>query len=85
MLYLGLNTRYIQGPNRGLKKLKASEIHQVTEVNASKIHALDSNVLHPEQKQDITCKQLSSQSYCSNKNSCNPVVLSASGILQKQQ
>ena len=38
------------------KKLKASEIQHVTEVNTKKMHTLDSILLCAEQMWDITCK-----------------------------
>ena len=66
--------------------LKASDIQQqVTKVNMSKIHTLNSYVLHAEQKWDIICKKLTSQSHHSNRKTFNIVVISANGILQKQQ
>ena len=77
---------HIQGPSRRSKNVKAINIQQhITEVNTSKIHTLNSNVLHAEQKQDITCKKLASQSHCSNQNTFNTVLISADGIPQKQQ
>ena len=65
--------------------LKASDLQQqVTEVNTSKIHTLNSNVLHAEKKLDITCRNLALQSHHSNKNTFDMVVISAGSILQKQ-
>ena len=54
-----LKTLYKQGPNRGSKKLNASDIQHITEVNTSKMHTLIEKVLCAEQKQDITCKKIS--------------------------
>ena len=51
--------------------IKANEIQHVAEVNAGKVHTLDSNILCADQKWDIPCKQLASQSHHSNKNTSN--------------
>ena len=67
----------IEDPKR---KLKASEIQHITEVNASKIHTLDSYILCVEQKQDTTCNKSALQSCCGNKNISNTIAISANGI-----
>ena len=67
------------------KKIKVSNIEHITEVDASKKHTLNSNVLHAEQKWDTTCKNLTSQSHYCSKNTFNTVIISPNGILQKQQ
>ena len=80
------NVRCIWGPHRRSKNTKSwwpATTH--CEVNASKIHIKNSNVLHAEQKSDITCKKIASQSNHSNKNIFNTVIISADGILQKKQ
>ena len=49
------------------------------------MHILDSNILHAEQRWEITCKNLTLQFNSGNKNTSNMVVISADSTLQKQQ
>ena len=55
------------------------------EVCAICMHTIDIDMVHNEEKWDITCKKLASQICHSNKNSFKSVTLSADGILQKHQ
>ena len=57
----------------------------VTEVCATDMHTISTTMLCTKQMQDITCKKLASQLHCSNKGSFKLVIMSANGILQKQQ
>ena len=60
-------------------------MQHATEVNANKICALDNNIHITTQRWDITCEQLASQSCHSNKNTLKTAVISANGMVQKQQ
>ena len=54
----------------------------ITGINAIRIHTINGNVCHAEQKWDIMCKIVPLQPHQSNKNTHNTVVISADDILQ---
>ena len=57
----------------------------IMEICATNMHTLSTTVLHTEQRWDITCKKLVSQSHHSNKGNFKSVIMSGNDILQKQK
>ena len=57
----------------------------VMEMCATDMHTISTTMLCTEEKWDIMCKKLISQLHCSNKSSFKSVIMSANGILPKQQ
>ena len=55
------------------------------EICATHIHTVSTTMLHTEQKWDIMCRKLVSQICHNNQSSFKSPIMSASGILQKQQ
>ena len=80
-----LKTLYKQGPNRGAKKLNASEIQHITEINTSKMHTLLEKYSVQSKSRTLLVKKLALQSHHGNKNTSNTIIISADDILQKQQ
>ena len=56
----------------------------IAEVVATKIQTFSSDRLCAEQKKDINCRNLAEQLHNKSRNSFNPVMISADGLLQKQ-
>ena len=55
----------------------------VIEVHESNMNTINTTMLCTEQKQDITCKRLTSQLYYSSKGKFKSVIMSANGIQKK--
>ena len=57
----------------------------MADVVTTDIQTLGTDILHPEQKKDINCRNLAAQSHHKNNNSFNPIIISADGFPQNQQ
>ena len=68
-----------------MRSLHAKMQGNVMEIYTTDLHTTSTSMLCTEQRRDITCRKLASQLHHCKKSSFKSVIMSANGILQKQQ